>query len=272
MNEGLISIITPCYNGSRFIKRYVDSIINQTYKKIELIVINDDSPDDSEEILMSYKKAIEDSGINYIYRKQENEGVGGAIAAGLKLMTGEYFTWVDIDDSIMPDYAEKAVAFLKSHKDYGVVRFDGNIVKDSEPDKVIGTMAANNHDKFNPNLFENSLYQRNFHFGYSVVRTECFVKANHGLSIYESRQGQNWQILLPVFYYYKSGYIDECLYTVCEHDDSVSRREVTYPRRIAQIEEYERILEITLSNMHIPNDEKEKYLKSVKERYSHRIF
>ncbi len=271
-NDKKISIITPCYNGVRFIDRYINSIINQTYKNIELIIVNDGSSDDSESLLLSYSDLLKNSGIKFIYKYQENAGVGGAIQTGLEIMSGEYFTWVDIDDFIMPNYVEKSIEFLETHLDYGVVRFDGNIISDSEPDKIIGKMADNNHDKFQPHLFENALYQKNFHFGYSVVRTDCFIKANHGRNIYKSRQGQNWQILLPVFYYYKSGYIDECLYTVCEHCDSVSRRETTYVKRIAQIEEYENILLKTLTNMYIPEEEKRKYMKTIKNNYSHRIF
>lgn len=271
-NNKKISIITPCYNGSRFIDRYIDSIIKQTYKKIELIIVNDGSSDNSEEKILSYSQALQNSGIDFIYKYQNNTGVGGAIATGLSIMTGEYFTWVDVDDFIVPKYAEKAISFLEAHPDYGVVRFDGSIIRYNDPNTVVGKMADDNHDKFQPHLFENSLYQKNFHFGYSVVKTECFLKANRGRKIYESRQGQNWQILLPVFYYYKSGYIDECLYTVCEHDDSVSRRETTYSKKIAQIEEYENILVTTLSNMCIPKEEKNKYIKTIKSKYSHRIF
>ena len=106
MNKGLVSIITPCYNVEKVVHRYLNSILSQTYKKIELILVNDGSTDKTEEILLSYKSIFESQGIIFKYIYQENKGLGGSINTGLKYFTGEYLCWPDPDDTLHPQSIE----------------------------------------------------------------------------------------------------------------------------------------------------------------------
>ena len=94
----LVSIITPCYNGENVMHRLLDSILSQTYSNIEFILINDGSTDHSEEIWYQYEKKFNEKGIKTIYIHQRNQGLGAAINAGLKVFTGDYLCWPDIDD------------------------------------------------------------------------------------------------------------------------------------------------------------------------------
>ena len=105
MTKPLVSIITPCYNGEAFLKRYFESILNQTYPNLELIFINDGSTYRTEEIALSYRERLEKRGITYIYEKQENAGQAAALNRGLKLFTGEYLTWPDSDDEMVSSAA-----------------------------------------------------------------------------------------------------------------------------------------------------------------------
>lgn len=72
MDELLVSIIVPCYNVSSTLSEYIDSILRQTYKKIEIIFVDDGSTDSSAEIIYSYKNKIEEQGMRffYIFRKR----------------------------------------------------------------------------------------------------------------------------------------------------------------------------------------------------------
>lgn len=92
----LITIIIPIYNSEKYLKRCLDSIINQTYKNLEIILINDGSIDQSENICKYYKS--KDDRINYIY--QANEGVGSARNRGIEAATGKYLFFCDSDDAI----------------------------------------------------------------------------------------------------------------------------------------------------------------------------
>ena len=101
MNEK-ITVIVPVYNVENYLEKCLDSLINQTYKNLEIIVINDDSTDNSGEICQEY--AQKDNRIVYI--EKENGGLSDARNAGLDRMTGSYVTFVDSDDWVELDYVE----------------------------------------------------------------------------------------------------------------------------------------------------------------------
>ena len=63
----LVSIITPCYNGEKFLERFLDSVLNQTYENIELILVNDGSTDKTDDIANKYKNTFDDRDYAYIY-------------------------------------------------------------------------------------------------------------------------------------------------------------------------------------------------------------
>ena len=101
MNEK-ITVIVPVYNVEHYLNKCLDSLINQTYKNLEIIVINDGSTDNSGKICQEY--AQKDNRIIYI--EKENGGQSEARNMGLDRMTGSYVTFVDSDDWVEPDYVE----------------------------------------------------------------------------------------------------------------------------------------------------------------------
>ena len=101
--DKLISIIVPVYNVEQYIKRCLDSISRQTYKKIEIIVIDDGSKDASADICE--RCAMADSRIIFI--KKENEGAGYTRNIGIDVAKGDYIFFVDSDDYIMPNCIER---------------------------------------------------------------------------------------------------------------------------------------------------------------------
>lgn len=104
MNKNLISVIVPMYNASRFIKKCISSILNQTYKNFELLIINDGSTDNSLEICNKFK----DQRIKII--NQENAGSEYARLTGIKQSKGEYICFIDADDWISKDYLERLIS------------------------------------------------------------------------------------------------------------------------------------------------------------------
>lgn len=101
MNE-LISIIVPCYNSERFVKKCVDSILVQTYKNIEIILVNDGSTDSTPAILDEY--ASKDTRIKVI--NKENGGLSDARNVGIDKALGSYIIFIDSDDYILPNHVE----------------------------------------------------------------------------------------------------------------------------------------------------------------------
>ena len=99
----LVSVIVPCYNGEKDIERCLNSIVNQTYKKIEVIVVDDGSKDNSKELIKEYVNNYPN--VNYYYKK--NGGLSSARNFGLKKATGDYIAFVDSDDYIDLKMLEK---------------------------------------------------------------------------------------------------------------------------------------------------------------------
>ncbi len=128
MNEK-ISIIVPVYNLENYIKRTLDSICNQTYENIEIIVVDDGSNDNSYQIICDYSK--KDSRIIPVHQK--NGGVTSARLNGVKIATGEWIGFVDGDDQIDSDMYEKllknAIKYDAqiSHCGYKMIFNDGRI-------------------------------------------------------------------------------------------------------------------------------------------------
>lgn len=102
----VVSIIIPIYNTEKYLSRCIGSVINQTYKELEIICVDDGSTDGSELILDELAKR--DSRIRAIHKK--NGGESSARNVGLKVMTGEYVGFMDCDDWIEPDMYEKLVS------------------------------------------------------------------------------------------------------------------------------------------------------------------
>lgn len=110
----LVSIIIPAYNASKYLAEAINCALNQTYKNIEVIVVNDGSKDDgkTDEVAKSYKDKIK-------YYSKENGGVSSALNYGIDKMNGDYFVWLSHDDLISDTHVEKLVEFIsyKENKD-----------------------------------------------------------------------------------------------------------------------------------------------------------
>lgn len=102
-----ISIIIPVYNVEEYLKTCIDSVINQTYKNLEIICVNDCSPDNSLAILKQYE--AQDERIRIVNHKV-NKGLAEARNSGMDVATGKYIFFLDSDDYIVPDIIEKLYA------------------------------------------------------------------------------------------------------------------------------------------------------------------
>ena len=111
LNTPEVSIIIPCYNVEKFIKDCLESVINQTFKNIEIICINDGSTDSTPEILKKYSNI--DNRI--IVVNQKNKGLSGARNSGINVSCGKYLMFLDSDDWIDTDYIEKMYNAIKKN-------------------------------------------------------------------------------------------------------------------------------------------------------------
>lgn len=116
----LISVIIPVYNKENYLKKCIDSLINQTYSNIEIILVNDGSSDKSPEVCDEY--SVKDSRIRVI--NSDNKGVSAARNLGIDKANGRYLMFVDADDWVAPDFCEEAIKIISENdSDIGVFGF-----------------------------------------------------------------------------------------------------------------------------------------------------
>jgi glycosyltransferase involved in cell wall biosynthesis len=110
-----ISILMPAYNSGKFIEQSIKSILNQTFKEFEFIIINDGSTDNTEEIINKFK----DSRI--VYKKTVNRGTSAALNLGLDIASSDWIARIDSDDLNTKDRLETQIVFLNDNPDYDII-------------------------------------------------------------------------------------------------------------------------------------------------------
>ena len=112
-HEPLVSVVIPCYQQARFLGEAIESVLAQTYPHYEIIVVDDGSSDDVEEVAARY------SSVRYI--RQENRGSAAARNAGLRESTGPYVVFLDADDRLLPRAFEIALSGFRTHPECAFV-------------------------------------------------------------------------------------------------------------------------------------------------------
>jgi glycosyltransferase involved in cell wall biosynthesis len=113
-----VSIIIPVYNGSNFLDESIDSALSQTYKKTEVIVVNDGSNDNgmTEKVAKSYRNQIR-------YFRKNNGGVASALNYGIKKMKGLFFSWLSHDDIYYPHKIQKQIEYLNKINKFSIILY-----------------------------------------------------------------------------------------------------------------------------------------------------
>lgn len=110
MNNPFVSVVMPVYNGEKYLREAIDSVLNQSFSDFEFIIINDGSTDSTESIILSYV----DERIKYI--KQKNFGVGSSLRIGCNLAKGKYIARMDADDICFPERFAIEIAYLQKNR------------------------------------------------------------------------------------------------------------------------------------------------------------
>jgi glycosyltransferase involved in cell wall biosynthesis len=113
----LVTVITPAYNQGIFLRDTIESVLSQDYPHIELLVLNDGSTDNTEEILKEYTGRIK-------WETQKNMGQTPTINKGWRQTTGEIITWLNSDDTYLPGAVREGVEYLLAHPETGIVFAD----------------------------------------------------------------------------------------------------------------------------------------------------
>ena len=204
-----VSVIVPVYNVEKYLKKCLESLINQSLKDIEIIIVNDGSPDNSEEIILNYQKKYK----NIKYLKKENGGLSDARNYGLKYATGDYISFIDSDDYIDKYMLEKMYnKALKNNLDI-VICDSIEVYDEKEVHKKSNYHYSNNDTKnyiISPPMVCIRLFKKNL---------LNYLKFKKGI-YYEDLN------LTPSMAKYtnKIGFIEEGLYYYVQRDNSIMKQ------------------------------------------------
>lgn len=164
-----VSVIMTVYNGEKYLREAMDSILNQTFKDFEFVIINDASTDKSQEIL----DVCKDNRIKLIIN-QQNIGMVNSRNKGLALAQSEYITVVDHDDIALPERLEKQIRFLDEHPEIGLV--GGYYYEIDEQGKEFNLYQS---PTTNEEIQRKLLTEDCFGHGTIMFRRECLGKAGY---------------------------------------------------------------------------------------------
>lgn len=186
--QPLVSIVIPVYNGANYLAQAIDSALAQTYRNIEVIVVNDGSRDDgaTERIALSYGNKIR-------YFSKPNGGVSSALNLGIEHMQGDYFSWLSHDDLYAPSKIEHQVALLDRDKPKTIAYCGTELVnKDLQPIPRI------NRGGLKPHMTGNEMFKRCFGMGVSLsgcallIPKQAFAECGNFASLVYSQDMECW--------------------------------------------------------------------------------
>ncbi|MFZ0427815.1 MAG: glycosyltransferase family 2 protein [Acidobacteriota bacterium] len=212
----LVSVMMPAYNAGRYLGGAIQSVLGQTYRELELIVVDDGSTDETPEIVSRFQDA------RVVYVRQENQGEAGARNTALEHVRGEYLAFLDADDEHLPDHISRTVEYLERFRERDAVYTDGYYI--DREGRRLGALSENRRGPFEGRIFDEVVRASDV-FGPPicvVLRTELVKQA--GLR-FDTRIviGPDWDFLVRVADLAQFGYLEDktCLYRLHETNISV---------------------------------------------------
>lgn len=124
----LVSVVTTCYAHAPFLPDYFESLLNQTYRNIELIFLDDGSPDDSWDVAKKYEARLQNRLAKVVMLRQSNQGMHAAVSRVVGEATGDFICILESDDYYLPCKIERNIDYFSRHPNVGVVHSDVNYI------------------------------------------------------------------------------------------------------------------------------------------------
>ena len=209
---GLVSVIIPTYNRADLVRRAIQSVLSQTYRNFEIIVVDDGSTDNTEEIVRSFK----DSRICYI-RYKENRGGSAARNTGIKAARGEFIAFLDSDDEWLPSKLSKQMAIFQAAPEQLGVVYCGVYFVDYQSDRIIETIVPD----YRGNILKVILSRGSGpSLPSTVVRKECFGRV--GLFDERFLSYQDTDLWIRISQMYEFDFVEDCLMRVSRNHEQIS--------------------------------------------------
>ena len=211
-----VSIILPTYNRAHLIKRAVNSVLNQSYKDFEMIIVDDNSTDNTIEIINS----INDERINVI-RHDTNKGPSAARNNGIRISRGEFIAFLDSDDEWLAKNLEKQVSVFKNADSIVGMVYVGMLNINGEQKKYIPPPHVTRREG---NLYSDLLTDPTIVYpSTTTIRKRCLLEV--GMFDEHFRAGEDWDLWIRLAKHYHFKYIDELLVINYAVSDSITHKE-----------------------------------------------
>lgn len=262
----LVSVLIPAYNHENYIQETIESIINQTYPNIELIILDDGSKDKTWEKITELKPKCENRFVKSYFETKQNEGTCITLNKLLKLSSGEFVYIIASDDLTKPQAIEKEVKFLQDNPDYALAVGDNEYV-DSMGKQIFRTQKAFTSNIKNAKYktvkeFLSSKLKIDFlsdDFGsYKTLYKENYIPNGYLIrkNIFETIGNftknaplEDFWLMLQISKYKKMKYIDEILFSYRIHDTNTIGNSTRMRELTTQTRNYEqKLLEKYLTN------------------------
>lgn len=228
-NMPLVSVIVPCYNHEKYVKETIESIVNQTYKNIELIVINDGSKDNTHNVIMSYEAQCKERFIRFEYINRENKGLSATLNEMVSWSKGKYFSAIASDDILTTNKISLLVEELENLDESYVVAFGDAIFIDDESNEVYIDYTTGEYttkEKGGKSFLEYYTRERDFNYkdknefgSYKTLLGRNYLPAMSAVIKLEKIKEvdawtsgntiEDWEMWLKLSKKYKFAYVDE---------------------------------------------------------------
>lgn len=199
----LVSVVVTCYNYGRYLSGCLDSVLAQTYRNLEIVLVNDGSTDDTDAVVDPYMSLP-----NFRYIKQKNAGQANAKNTGIRHCDGDFIAFLDADDRWLPEKIARQIALFRD-PEVGVVYCLAGYL-DEESRSVQYRMQSEYLQPRRGRVTDWLVYDNFVQFSSTVVRRECLDKFG---SFDESlTMGIDWDLWLRISTSYRFDYVPEELF------------------------------------------------------------
>ena len=209
-----ISVIIPSYNNGPYIGRAIESVLNQSFSDLELIIIEDCSTDNSREIIASYR----DPRIRTIYH-EKNKGVSAARNSGIKEAKGTYIAILDADDVFLETRLERMYEEIRENPEIGLVHTDLIIITPQE--EILGTLTGKK--AYSSGYISGEVFRRRgCHLGQPLMKKECIESVGY----YDETLigGEDYDLYHRLTHCYSIAYVQESLYLYRFHQTNATKK------------------------------------------------
>lgn len=214
-----VSIIIPVYNGSNYMRNAINSAINQTYKNIEIIVVNDGSKDNTDKIAKSYGNKIK-------YICKENGGVATALNLGIRAASGDYIAWLSHDDLYYPEKTEKEIDVIKKLDNKKTIIFSNFELMDEKENTIVRTdlLQGMEREKFCQGIYP--VLRGSVNGDTILIPKECFNEI--GYFNEEQITTNDYEMWIRLFSKYPSYFIEDALIKYRIHPNQDTNKSPVY--------------------------------------------